>query len=73
MPPPTTARHTRTGRYYVRIPQENVTEINGYIKESGMRQAHFLSNALVVGARRIAPQSRKFPVQEAAPGEQTKV
>ncbi|HEX9988951.1 MAG TPA: hypothetical protein VGE45_10810 [Chloroflexia bacterium] len=71
MPPSTTTGHARTGRYYVRIPQENVTEINGYIKESGMRQAHFLSNALVVGARRIAPQSRKSPIQEATPGEQT--
>lgn len=46
----------RTGRYYVRLPEETIAEIDGYIKESGMYQAYFLSNALIVGARVMARQ-----------------
>src|SRR5688500_8064800 len=41
----------KTGRFYVRLPQETIAEIDGYIKESGMYQACFLSYALVVGTR----------------------
>ncbi len=41
----------KTGRFYVRLPKETIAEIDGYIKESGMYQACFLSYALVVGAR----------------------
>ena len=41
----------KTGRFYVRLPLETIAEIEGYIKESGMYQACFLSYALVVGAR----------------------
>ena len=41
----------KTGRFYIRLPEETITEIDGYIKESGMYQAYFLSNALIVGAR----------------------
>lgn len=46
----------RTGRYYIRLPEETIAEIEGYIKESGMYQAYFLSNALIVGARVMARQ-----------------
>ena len=46
----------KTGRYYVRLPEETIAEIDGYIKESGMYQAYFLSNALIVGARIMARQ-----------------
>lgn len=46
----------KTGRYYIRLPEETIAEIDGYIKESGMYQAYFLSNALVVGARVMARQ-----------------
>lgn len=46
----------KTGRYYIRLPQETMAEIEGYIKESGMYQAYFLSNALIVGARTMARQ-----------------
>jgi hypothetical protein len=46
----------KTGRYYVRLPEETITEIEAYIKESGMYQSYFLSNALVVGARVMARQ-----------------
>ncbi len=46
----------KTGRYYVRLPEETIAEIDGYIKESGMYQAYFLSNALIVGARVMARQ-----------------
>ena len=55
----------KTGRYYVRLPEETIAEIEGYIKESGMYQAHFLSNALIVGARKMAPEHQKSPVQQA--------
>lgn len=41
----------KTGRFYVRLPLETIAEIEGYIKESGMYQACFLSYAPVVGAR----------------------
>jgi hypothetical protein len=41
----------KTGRFYIRLPEETIAEIDGYIKESGMYQAYFLSNALTVGAR----------------------
>jgi steroid delta-isomerase-like uncharacterized protein len=46
----------KTGRYYIRLPEETIAEIDGYVKESGMYQAYFLSNALIVGARVIARQ-----------------
>jgi len=46
----------KTGRYYIRLPEETMAEIDGYIKESGMYQAYFLSNALIVGARITARQ-----------------
>jgi hypothetical protein len=46
----------KTGRYYIRLPEETIAEIDGYIKESGMYQAYFLSNALIVGARVMARQ-----------------
>jgi hypothetical protein len=46
----------KTGRYYIRLPEETIAEIDGYIKESGMYQAYFLSNALIVGARVVARQ-----------------
>jgi hypothetical protein len=46
----------KTGRYYVRLPEETISEIEAYIKESGMYQSYFLSNALVVGARVMARQ-----------------
>lgn len=46
----------KTGRYYIRLPEETITEIDAYIKESGMYQAYFLSNALIVGARIMARQ-----------------
>jgi hypothetical protein len=46
----------KTGRYYIRLPEETIAEIDGYIKESGMYQAYFLSNALIVGARIMARQ-----------------
>lgn len=46
----------KTGRYYIRLPEETMAEIDGYIKESGMYQAYFLSNALIVGARVMARQ-----------------
>ena len=46
----------KTGRYYIRLPEETMAEIEGYIKESGMYQAYFLSNALIVGARVMARQ-----------------
>jgi hypothetical protein len=59
----------KTGRYYIRLPEETITEIDGYIKESGMYQAHFLSNALIVGARQIAPRSLKSSIQAANAGE----
>lgn len=46
----------KTGRYYIRLPEETIAEIDGYIKESGMYPAYFLSNALIVGARVMARQ-----------------
>ena len=46
----------KTGRFYIRLPEETIAEIEGYIKESGMYQAYFLSNALIVGARIMARQ-----------------
>ena len=46
----------KTGRYYIRLPEETIAEIEGYIKDSGMYQAYFLSNALIVGARVMARQ-----------------
>jgi hypothetical protein len=46
----------KTGRYYIRLPEETMAEIDEYIKESGMYQAYFLSNALIVGARITARQ-----------------
>jgi len=46
----------KTGRYYIRLPEETIAEIDAYIKESGMYQAYFLSNALIVGARIMARQ-----------------
>ena len=46
----------KTGRYYIRLPEETIAEIDRYIKESGMYQAYFLSNALIVGARIMARQ-----------------
>lgn len=46
----------KTGRYYIRLPEETIAEIDGYIKESGMYPAYFLSNALIVGARMMARQ-----------------
>jgi hypothetical protein len=46
----------KTGRYYIRLPEDTITEIDGYIKESGMYPAYFLSNALIVGARMMARQ-----------------
>ena len=46
----------KTGRYYVRLPEDTIAEIDSYIKESGMYQAYFLSNALIVGARIMARQ-----------------
>ena len=46
----------KTGRYYIRLPEDTIAEIDGYIKESGMYQAYFLSNALIVGARVMARQ-----------------
>jgi hypothetical protein len=53
---PKMAGGVKTGRYYIRLPEETMAEIDGYIKESGMYQAYFLSNALVVGARIMARQ-----------------
>ena len=53
---PKMAGGVRTGRYYIRLPEETIAEIDGYIKESGMYQAYFLSNALIVGARVMARQ-----------------
>jgi RNA polymerase sigma factor (sigma-70 family) len=73
MPRSTPHANTRTGRYYVHVPAENVIEINGYIKESGMYQSHFLSNALVVGARELAPQHPKSTVLQAITGEHRKL
>lgn len=46
----------KTGRSYIRLPEETIAEIDGYIKESGMHQAYFLSNSLIVGARVIGRQ-----------------
>jgi hypothetical protein len=46
----------KTGRYYIRLPEGTIAEIDGYVKESGMYQAYFLSNALIVGARIMARQ-----------------
>src|SRR6266480_1198554 len=46
----------KTGRYYIRLPEETIAEIEAYIKESGMYPAYFLSNALIVGARIMARQ-----------------
>lgn len=69
MPQPATLGSIKTGRYYVRVPEENVAEIDGYIRESGMYQVHFLSNALVVGAREMVSQRRKFAIQQAIAGE----
>lgn len=46
----------KTGRYYIRLPEDTIAEIDGYIKESGMYQAYFLSNALIVGSRVMARQ-----------------
>jgi hypothetical protein len=46
----------KTGRYYIRLPEETIVEIEGYIKVSGMYQAYYLSNALIVGARIMARQ-----------------
>ena len=53
---PRTTGGVKTGRYYIRLPEETIAEIDGYIKESGMYQAYFLSNALIVGARIMARQ-----------------
>lgn len=69
MPQSATLGSIKTGRYNVRVPEENVAEIDGYIRESGMYQAHFLSNALVVGARETAPQRRKSAIQQVIAGE----
>jgi DNA-directed RNA polymerase specialized sigma24 family protein len=60
MPEPEYTGSTKSGRYYVHIPARSVAELNGYIKESGMYQAPFLSNALVVGARHLAPTRPLF-------------
>jgi hypothetical protein len=56
----------KTGRYYIRLPEETIAEIEGYIKESGMYQAYFLSNALIVGSRMMARQlnPERFYTQE---------
>jgi hypothetical protein len=53
---PKMAGGIKTGRYYIRLPEETIAEIDGYIKESGMYQSYFLSNALIVGARVMAGQ-----------------
>jgi len=63
MPEPEYTGSTKSGRYYVHIPARSVAELNGYIKESGMYQAPFLSNALVVGARHLAPKRPLFAQQ----------
>lgn len=46
----------KTGRYYIRLPEETISEIDKYIEGSGMYPAYFLSNALIVGARTMARQ-----------------
>ena len=63
---PRMAGGVKTGRYYIRLPEETIAEIDGYIKESGMYQAYFLSNALIVGARIMARQlnPERFYTQE---------
>jgi DNA-directed RNA polymerase specialized sigma24 family protein len=66
MPHPQSTGNPKSGRYYVRIPARSVAELSGYIKESGMYQAPFLSNALVVGARHLAPQREQFAQQPGA-------
>ncbi len=53
---PRMAGGVKTGRYYIRLPEETIAEIDAYIKESGMYPAYFLSNALIVGARIMARQ-----------------
>ena len=63
MPEPEYTVSTKSGRYYVHIPARSVAELNGYIKESGMYHAPFLSNALVVGARHLAPKRPLFAQQ----------
>jgi RNA polymerase sigma factor (sigma-70 family) len=73
MPEPRITNHAGTGRYYVRVTEENIAEINGYIKESGMYQAHFLSNALVVGARQMAPARQKSPAQQVSVDERQRL
>ena len=69
MPGASNTGNPKTGRYYVHIPAASVTEIEGYIKESGMYQTHFLSNALVVGARQTVGPSQGFPVPHEVTGE----
>lgn len=63
---PRMAGGVKTGRYYIRLPEETIAEIDGYIKESGMYPAYFLSNALIVGARIMARQlnPERFYTQE---------
>lgn len=63
---PKMAGNVKTGRYYIRLPEDTMAEIDEYIKESGMYQAYFLSNALIVGARVIARQlsPERFYTQE---------
>lgn len=53
---PNLSGEVKTGRIYLRLPEETIEEMNRLAKESGMVPSYFLANALVVGARVMARQ-----------------
>lgn len=53
---PNLSSDVKTGRIYLRLPEETIEEVNRLAKESGMVPSYFLANALVVGARAMARQ-----------------
>jgi hypothetical protein len=50
----------KTGRFYVSLSEAGAEEIDGYIRESGMYRACFLSYALAVGTR-VVERQRTHP------------
>lgn len=46
----------KTDRLYVRLPVDTIDELQAIAEKSGMYEAHFFANALVLGVRVLARQ-----------------
>lgn len=51
--PALTEEHERTGRVYVRLPEESVSELAGYIEASGVARSQFLALSIMIGGRAL--------------------